>query len=66
MGRIRRGGFFIVWWIGDHSPRNVHVYDSAERFLGRGEIPSGEPMDDWKPTKKVLQILAELTEEGRL
>ncbi len=66
MGRIRRRGYYIVWWIGDHSPRHVHVHDGANRFLGRVEIPSGEPMDDWKPTRKVLEIIAELIKEGRL
>jgi hypothetical protein len=66
MGRIRRGGFYIVWWIGDHDPRHVHVHDSDNRFLGRIQIPSGLPMDDWKPTRKVLNIIAELIKEGRL
>ncbi len=66
MGRVKRGGYIIVWWIGDHPPRHVHIHDSDGAFLGRIEIPSGEPLDDWKPTKKVLQILKELIQEGRL
>jgi hypothetical protein len=66
MGRVRRGGYYIVWWIGDHSPRHVHVFDSADRFLGRVAIPSGEALDEWKPTRKVLQIIAQLIKEGRL
>jgi hypothetical protein len=66
MGRIRRGGYVIVWWIGDHKPRHVHVYDGNEEFLGRVEIPTGEPMDTWKPSRKVLKIISELIKEGRL
>ena len=26
MARIRRGGYIFITWIGDHSPRHVHVY----------------------------------------
>ena len=26
MGRIKRGGYLIEWWIGDHYPKHVHVY----------------------------------------
>ena len=66
MGRVRRGGYYIVWWIGDHAPRHVHIFDADDRFLGRVAIPSGEPLDDWKPTRKLLQILAQLIKEGRL
>jgi hypothetical protein len=24
--KIRRGGFIFLAWVGDHSPRHVHVY----------------------------------------
>lgn len=38
MGRIRRGGYLIDWWIGDHTPKHVHVYRDgvlvAKRFPG--------------------------------
>jgi hypothetical protein len=23
MGKIRRGGYIFIWWIGDHAPRRV-------------------------------------------
>ena len=26
MGRVRRGGYAIQWWLGDHPPAHVHVY----------------------------------------
>jgi hypothetical protein len=26
MTRIRRGGYVLVSWKGDHGPRHVHVY----------------------------------------
>jgi hypothetical protein len=25
MSRIRRGGYIIKWFIGDHPPRHVHI-----------------------------------------
>jgi hypothetical protein len=28
----------IEWFIGDHGPRHVHVYDAKEHFLGRLDI----------------------------
>jgi hypothetical protein len=24
-GRVRRGGYIFIWWVGDHPPRPVHV-----------------------------------------
>ena len=66
MGRVRRGGYYLIWWIGDHTPRHVHVHDSNDEFLGRVAIDTGEPLDDWKPTRKVLLIIAQLVKEGRL
>jgi len=30
MGKIRRGGFIFITWIGDHSPYHVHVYRDGE------------------------------------
>ncbi|MCX6840304.1 MAG: hypothetical protein NTX35_21190 [Verrucomicrobia bacterium] len=35
MGRIRRHGYVIEWFIGDHDPRHVHVYDAKGGFMGR-------------------------------
>ena len=26
MGKIRRGGYVFITWVGDHPPRHVHVY----------------------------------------
>jgi hypothetical protein len=29
MGKLRRGGFVFVTWIGDHGPYHVHVYEDS-------------------------------------
>jgi hypothetical protein len=35
MGRIRRGGYVFISWIGDHPPRHVQVYDDDANFITR-------------------------------
>jgi hypothetical protein len=66
MGKIRRGGYLFLWWIGDHPPRHVHVFDARGKLLGRVMVPGNEPLDAWKPPRKVLEILQNLHKEGRL
>jgi hypothetical protein len=38
MGRIRRSGYILEWFIGDHVPRHIHVYDSKRTFIGRLDV----------------------------
>jgi hypothetical protein len=45
MGRIRRGGYTFVWWIGDHSPRHVHVFGKSGRLITRVNLETLRPMD---------------------
>ena len=33
MGKIRRGNFVFLTWIGDHSPRHVHVYRDTKLIV---------------------------------
>jgi hypothetical protein len=66
MGKIRRGGYLFLWWIGDHAPRHVHVFDAKGHLLGRIAINTEEPLDDWNPPQKVLGIVRDLQNEGRL
>ena len=66
MGRIRRGGYIFEWWIGDHAPRHVHVSDQNGAFLGRVSVEEKLALDDWNPPQKVLEIIDQLENEGRL
>lgn len=66
MGRIRRGGYVFEWWIGDHPPRHVHVSDADGRLLGRVRLDTKESLDEWRPSRKVLELITELEDEGRL
>ena len=64
MGRIRRGGYLIEWWIGDHSPKHVHVYRDG-RLVAKVEVP-GMLILSGKVTKRLRKILEKLIQEKRI
>ena len=66
MGEIRRGGFMFLWWIGDHSPRHVHVFDKNGKLITRVNLETMEPMDIPTVDRRILEIIRELRDEGRL
>jgi len=54
----------LFGWIGDHSPRHVHVYRD-------GELVVKWDLDNWAPMKdsanaRLLKILTVLVQEGKL
>jgi hypothetical protein len=64
MGRVRRGGFVFVWWVGDHAPRHVHVYRE-------GKLVVKWDLDNWKAMRgeaspALQHLIAELVAEGVL
>lgn len=38
MGRLKRGGYLIEWWMGDHMPKHVHVYEKG-REVAKIQVP---------------------------
>ena len=64
MSKIRRGGYVFVTWIGDHAPGHVHVY-RGEKLVLKWDLRNGAAMKG-KPTPKILALIAELQNEGRL
>ena len=66
MGRIRRAGYIFVWWIGDHEPRHIHVFDKNERIITRVNLDTMQPMDIPKIERKIVELIRELQHEGRL
>ncbi|MGZ8901338.1 MAG: DUF4160 domain-containing protein [Limisphaerales bacterium] len=66
MGRIRRGGYIFMWWIGDHPPRHVHVFDKDAKLITRVNLETLEPMDIPKIDRKVVTLIRELQKEGRI
>jgi hypothetical protein len=66
MGRVRRGGYVFMWWIGDHKPRHVHVLDKNGRLITRVNLETMQPMDISKIERKIVQLIRELQREGRI
>jgi hypothetical protein len=64
MGKIRRGNYIFLNWVGDHSPRHVHVYKSG-KFIGKWNLEKNVILSGKLP-KKVIDIIKELQKEGRL
>ena len=66
MGRKRRGGFFFVWFKGDHEPRHVHVFDRNNRLLGRVRLDNYEYLERGHPPPAVVAIIREFQQTGVL
>lgn len=64
VGKVRRGNLIFVTWIGDHSPRHVHVYRDGKLVL-KWNLDAKLAMSG-KPTARILEIIEELEKEGVL
>jgi hypothetical protein len=64
MGKIRRGGYLFNTWIGDHSPYHVHVYRNG-KLIVKWDLENEMPMRG-KATARILKMISELREEGKL
>ncbi len=64
MGKIKRGGYVFVTWIGDHAPRHVHVYKDG-KFVGKWDLENSRVMKG-RVSREVLKHLAALISEGCL
>jgi hypothetical protein len=62
--KIRRENYVFLTWSGDHLPRHVHVYKDRE-FVVKWNLDDRVAMQGKAP-KRVIQLLAELVEEGNL
>lgn len=64
MGRIRRGNFIFVFWIGDHPPKHVHVYREG-KLVVKWDLENDKPIHG-QATRQILKHIRELSEEGVL
>ena len=64
VGKIRRSNFVLLTWIGDHSPRHVHIYRDGKLVL-KWNLDAWVPMKG-QATARLLKLLAELRSEGVL
>ena len=66
MGKVRRGGYTFLWWIGDHNPQHVHVYDKNGRLITRVNLETMQAMDIPKVERRIVELIRQLQSEGRL
>ena len=64
VGKIRRGNYVFLCWIGDHSPRHVHVYRSS-KLVVKWDLENWQPMQG-KASRRILQLIKDLVNEGKL
>lgn len=64
MGRIKRGGYLIEWWMGDHLPKHVHVYKDG-LLVAKVEVP-GMLILAGSLNKRLKKILTELIGERKI
>jgi len=64
MGKIRRGGYVFITWIGDHSPRHVHVFRDG-KFVVKWDLENAKPIAG-TATRKVIKLIDQLQQEGLL
>ena len=55
-----------MWWLGDHSPRHVHVLDKNGRLITRVNLETMHPMDILKLDRKIVELIRAMQREGRL
>ncbi len=64
MTKIRRGNYIFVTWASDHAPRHVHVYKDGKLAV-KWDLENGVAMKG-RASKRILELIAELQQEGRL
>ena len=64
MGKVRRGGYIFLGWKSDHAPRHVHVYRHG-RLIVKWDLDNERPMVG-AASKKIVRLIRELRQEGRL
>ena len=64
MSKIRRGNYIFLTWIGDHSPRHVHVYVKGIEAV-RWDLENGLAMRG-SATRRIRELINELIDEGLL
>jgi hypothetical protein len=64
MVKVRRSNYVFLTWIGDHSPRHVHVYKSS-KLVVKWDLENWLPMKG-KANRRLIQLIEELNREGAL
>jgi hypothetical protein len=64
MGKIRRGNFIFVTWVGDHAPRHVHVF-ARGKLVVKFDLERNRVMEG-RINRRIAKLIQDLRAEGRL
>ena len=64
MGKVRRGGYVFLSWVGDHTPEHVHVYKNG-KLIVKWDIENKIAMKG-SATRVILKYIEELIQEGKI
>lgn len=64
MTKIRKGNFVFLTWVGDHSPRHVHVYRDG-KLIVKWDLENRHAMKG-RADARLIRYLEELVKEGLL
>lgn len=64
MTKIRRGNYVFLTWSGDHAPRHVHGYKDG-KLIVKWNLEDQVAMEG-EATRRVMRLLEELAQEGKL
>ncbi len=64
MGKIRRGNYIFVTWIGDHAPRHVHVF-RQRRLIVKFDLERKKVIEG-RMSRRLLSLTQTLIDEGLL
>ena len=57
MGKVRRGGYMFIWWIGDHPSSPHSRFRQKRQLITRVNLETMQPMDIPKIERKILELI---------
>ena len=64
MGKVKRGGYVFLSWIGDHTPKHVHVYKNG-KLIVKWDIENNMAMKG-SASRTILKYVEALVQEGKI
>ncbi|MBI2027716.1 MAG: DUF4160 domain-containing protein [Deltaproteobacteria bacterium] len=64
MGKVKRGGYTIYFWIGDHDPKHVHVLEDG-KLIAKVRVSDLSPLRG-AVSNRLKKILATLKKEKKI
>lgn len=64
MGKVRRGGYMFIIYVGDHDPRHVHIFRDGKE-IAKWNLESWVLMSG-AIDSRILKLLIALVRKGEL